>query len=389
MTLAAHIEAPSVFGEPVLSPDGVLKTGKQKRYIERRSYPLNFTAQDLSIGYRDGLKINLPRQYDVDHQNQLVIRTELILSNLVEINVDHLLSVVDEHCSPEMRLVRTALTPEKEFNPYRRNTYGQEFDGLNLTIDYSISIPELRNYGGTVYFHDVDLLVSNLSLDRCPEHPYSEQGMLRTRAMDLQQQTGGRFGFSIEIIDNQGVIGDRYINIGGQVSRIAASTNYRKMDGVYVSWNHGVSGKLDLPDTQVRMYPPEEADVEFKLFRSYAEAIHYGNGDEARKKELAELEHRTALQKSKLAEEKVISDRKALELDQALKSLTHQHEALRVERDEILSRQSHTLEIEKQKIRDYYEGRSYERKDRSEVVKILPTIAMGIGALILAVKAFF
>lgn len=382
MTSPAQIEVPSVFGEPIISGDGVYKTAKQKRYIERRSYPLNFTAQDLTIGYRDGLKFKLPRQYDEDHQSQLIIRTELILTNLVEINVNHLLSVVDEHCSSEMRLVRQAISPQDQ-DPYRR------FDGLNLTIDYSISIPELRNYGGSVYFHDVDLMISQLDCDRAPEHPYSEQGMLKAQCVDLQRQTGGRFGFSIEIVDNQGLIGDRYINVGGQISRITAGINYRKMDGIYVSWNHGVSGRLDLPDTQVRCYTPEQADLEFKLFRSYHEAERFGDGDDVRKKEIADIEHETTLLKARLQAEKAVSDRKNVELDLALKTLSSQHDALKHERDEMMSRQSHTLEIEKQKIRDYYEGRSYERKDQSEIVKFLPSIAMGIGAIILAVKAFF
>jgi|SRR6185503_1858871 len=384
MTSSAQIEVPSVFGEPVITGDGVFKTSKQKKYVEVRTAALNFTSQDLSIAYRNGLKFNLPRQWDPDHQGQLIIRTDILLSQLVEINVDHLLSVVEEHCTPEMRLVRTAIGPQGETNVYRR-----PFEAQTITIDYSISIPELRNYGGSVYFHDVDLMVSQLPIHRAPEHPFSEQGMLKAQCVDLHRQTGGRFGFSIEIVDNQGAIGDRYINLGGHISRISAITNYRKMDGVYVSWNHSVCGKLDLPDTQVRCYPFEEADLEFKLFRTYHEAERFGNGDDVRKKEIADIEHDTAVLKAKMQAEKVEVDRKNLELDSALKSLTHQYEMLKTERDELMGRQSHTLEIEKQKLRDYYESRSYERKDRNEVVKFLPSVIMGIGALVLAVRAFF
>lgn len=382
MTSSAQIEVPSVFGEPIINTEGVFITNNHKKHVEVRTAPLNFTSQDLTIAYRNGLKINLPRQWDKDHQGQLVIRTELVFHNLVEINIDHLLSVADEQCSPEMRLIKTTIQTPDLTNPYRR-----EFEHTTITLDYSISIPELKQFGGSVYFHDVDLMVSQLSVDMAPDHPYSERGLAQQQCVDVGSQT--RFGFSIEIVDNQGGIGDRYINIGGRVSRIPSTVDVRKMDGIYVSWNQSVSGRQSVPETQIRCYDPEDADAEFKLFRSYGDALSYGNGDDFRKRELAELEHRTATIKATAAAEKADLDRRNQDLDHSYKKLQFEYDRLRAERDEILSRQSHQMEMEKQKLRDYYEGKSYDRKDRSEVVKFLPAIVTGIGALVIAIKAAF
>jgi len=383
MTSSAQIEVPSVWGEPNISTDGVLKTAKHKKYFEVRTAPLNFTSQDLTIGYRNGLKINLPKQWDPDHQSQLVVRTELIISNLVEINLNHLLSVVDEQCSSEMKLIKAKIQLPDSSNPYRR-----EFESTIITLDYSISIPELKSFGGSVYFHDLDLMISQLPVEEAPDHPYSERGMARQQCIDVNRHHN-RFGFSIEIVDNQGAIGERYINVGGQVSRIPATVNFKKMDGIYISWNQSVKGRLDKPDTQVRCFEPAIADAEFRLFKTYGEALSYGNGDEARKKELADIEFQTASIKARAAAEKAELDRKNQQLDFDLKQLQHQFDMLKAERDEILSQQSHRMEIEKQKIRDYYESRSYDRKDSSEVVKFLPAIITGVGAIILAIKAFF
>jgi hypothetical protein len=383
MTHPTLIEVPSVFGEPVrnLEPSNILT--RPKKYIEVRQYPLNFTNQDLTIAYRSGLKFNLPRQYSRDHQ-ALIIRTEISIDNLVEINADHLLSVVEEHCSSELKLFKDAISPQDQPYPYR-----EPYGGINLIIDYSISIQELRKHGGSVYFHDVDLMVSHLPVELAPDHPHSEQGRLKTICLETHQHEGKRFGFAVEIVDNQGTIGDRYINIGGRVSKIPAIENPRKMDGIYVSWNQHVSGKMSLPETTLQHMSPDVADLEFNLFRTYGEADAHGNGEESRKRELVSLEHETTLAKSQLAKEKAETDRENLRLEQSLKTLTHQHDTLKTEREEFVNKQNLIHEAEKQQLKDFYEARSYRRKDDSEVLRVLPVIAMGIGAVIMAIKAFF
>ncbi|MDR3392348.1 MAG: hypothetical protein P4L77_11500 [Sulfuriferula sp.] len=383
MTHPTLIEVPSVFGEPVrnLEPSNVLT--RPKKYIEVRQYPLNFTNQDLTIAYRNGLKFNLPRQYSRDHQ-ALVIRTEICIDNLVEINADHLLSVVQEHCSSELKLFQAAISPQDQPYPYR-----EPYGGVNLIIDYSISIQELRKHGGSVYFHDVDIMVSHLPVELAPEHPHSEQGRLKTICLETHQREGSRFGFAIEIVDNQGTIGDRYINIGGRVSKIPATEDPRKMDGIYVSWNQSVSGKLSLPETALQHLSADDADLEFNLFKSYGEAEQFGNGDESRKRQLVELEHEATIAKTQLALEKAETDRENIRLEQSLKTLTFQHDTLKSEREDLMNRQNLLHEAEKQRLKDHYEARSYRRKDDSEVLRVLPVIAMGIGAVIMAIKAFF
>jgi hypothetical protein len=385
MDQIAYRETPSVFGVPTLNGDGVMKLHDQRKLVSVQVSPLNFTHMDLTVGYRNGLVFRIPKQYDPDHQ-ALILRTEIFLPSLIEINAHHLLSVVDEHCSSEMRLVKAALSPNRDDNgPYRDTHFG----GTTLIIDHEISIQEVRQYGGSVYFHDVDLLISTLPQAQAPLHPYSEQGMLRTACVDVHRSNLGRFGFSIEIVDNQGRIGDRYMNIGGHVTHIPAGVNPRKLDGIYIGWNQGVTGRLDVPETIFKCYDPEVADQEFKLFRSYSEAERFGNGDEARREELAKLEHSTALLRAELQAEKAKADRKALEMEQAMSTLKHENEMLTRSRDEVLSRRNHDMEIERQKVKDHYESRSYQRKDDSEVVKVLPAIVVGVGAVIMAIKAFF
>ncbi len=381
-----EFELQSVFGEPTLNPAGTNRYLQHKRYLDTSLSLLNFTNQDLTIGYRNGLVLTLPRQVDSE-QRCLVIQTELRFPTLLEINATHLLSVLEEHCSAELRLVNIVLRPPKQRtpnNPYQTDVYG----GVNLTIEYSISIAELKQFGGSVYFNDVDLMISQLPQEKAPFHPYSEMGMRHAEHTDLRKYGGGKFGFSVEIIDNQGAIGDRYLNFGGSVSVITATINPRKLDGIYINWNNSVKGRLDAPEANGHRYTAEQADAEFHLFRNFADAQRNGNGDLSRQEELTKLEHTNSLLKLELQTEKTKAERMTAELDAKLKALTFQQETLAKERQASVDKQNHLLEAERQKMRDHYESRSYERKDTSEVVKVLPAIIIGIGAIFMAVRAF-
>lgn len=380
MTQVAHVETPSVFGNPLQNHDGHRRMYNQRPSIETRLKIINYTSQDLTVGYRNGAKFRVPKQYDREHQS-LILRWEISAPSLVEINAQHLLSVVQEQCSAELELLRTTLKPRLE-------QYNSLLGGLELTIDYSISIPELRSYGGTVYFHEVDLLISVLDQEDAPEHPYSALGMTAAIPVD-HRQPNGRFGFSMEIVDNLGQAGDRYINIGGKVFKIAAKADPRRMDGAYVSWNMGVSGRLDIPQEKAKRYDMSDADVEFKLFRTYAEAANFGDLDTGRKEELAQLEHNNAVAKLELLNVKAAGEQKALRLESELKEATVRYDALKADRDEILSKLKHKQTLEELQLKDHYDRKSYVRKDGSEVLKVLPAVIVGIGAVFMALRSFF
>jgi hypothetical protein len=352
----------------------------QRASVQTRLQVLNFTNEDLTVAYRQGWKFRVPKQYDPEHQS-LILRLELSIPSLVEINAQRLLSVVQERCSAELGLLQASLRPKFE-------RFETLIGGHDLVIDYSISIPEIKRYGGTVYFHEVDLLISLMDQDEAPDHPFSEEGMNSTVASDhLQPNT--RFGFTIEIIDNLGKEGDRYINISGKVFKIVAKSDPRKMDGAYVSWNAGVSGRLDIPEAKAKRYDMSDADVEFKLFRTYAEAMNFGDLSQARKEELAQLEHDNLALKASLMKEKAVIEQKNLRLEADLKEVTQRYDAIKTERDMLLDKETHYQKLEELKLKDHYERRSYDRKDGSEVLKVLPAVVVGLGAVFMAVKTFF
>lgn len=350
----------------------------QRPSVETRLQVLNFTDRDLTVGYRQGWNFRVPKRYDPEHHS-LILRFTLTLPSLVEINAQHLLSVVQEQCSAELGLLKAALAPKIE--------EGNVLGGFDLVIDYSISVPELMRYGGTVYFHEVDLLVSVLSQDEAPLHPYSEKGHHQSAAVD-HKHANGRFGYTIEIVDNLGEIGERYVNLNGRVFKITPKEDARKADGVYVSWSNAVTGKTSVPQTNRRRYDVAEAEAEFKLYRTYAEALNFGDEATTRKEELARLQHDNQVAQQALLNQKSDAESRNLQLQTDLTEITQRYELLKLERDNLIGQQQAEMKRKEMITKDHYEERSYVRKDSSEVVKVLPAIIVGLGAVIMAVGKF-
>ena len=71
-----------------------------------------------------------------------------------------------------------------------------------------------------------------------------------------------------------------------------------------------------------------------------------------------------------------------------LRRLEMEREKYKNEIEILHSKEEHRLKMEREYVKDHYEDRSYVRKDSSEGLKMLPTIAMGIGALVIAFNAF-
>ncbi len=192
-----------------------------------------------------------------------------------------------------------------------------------------------------------------------------------------------------------------------------------------------------------------EARENIGLYDTYQEAQNYGNVELTRKEELSALNHKleilkqsTAIEKSRLDKEDLIRKEKLLEkehalemlkketaelkqdlelasqklniqvlenkqkqtlLDTKLQDLDNEKRILEIKRkdqDDRIDREKkefeeklkllrdehdHRLKQESMYWRDFYEKRSYERKDTSEVVKFIPGILIGVIGIATAV----
>lgn len=265
---------------------------------------------------------------------------------------------------------------------FSSNIRSSAYGGMTLTLDYSLTLEQLRRYGGSVYFHELDCVLSLNSLEEAPPHPFSAEGSSMRLIETSPASSGCSFGYSVDVVDNMGRYGDRYINIGGKIYRIDAVKDPVRRDGIYVVSNAPVEGELGGIGPVVKHYPFEGADTQLGLFRTAEEATHLGDASQARKRELAELEHELSIGRKQLQAAK-----EAHELD--MLGMTREMEQLKRkgERDAAdLERLRALEELEQKRIKDYYDGKSYERKDNHEALKMIPAIIVGIGAILLALK---
>lgn len=340
----------------------------------RVSY-LNNLPIPLIVEWRSGFKFTLPSRPNFA-SNRLIVRVEIDFAHSVKVDVNRLLSVVEETTTPELKAMRDA---------FRSDIRSTTFGGMVLTLDYALRLEDLESYGGSVYYHELDCLVSMLPYDQAPPHPYGVRGsnLRLIEASPAGKQCG--FGYSVDVVDNTGRYGDRYINIGGKIYRIDAVKDPTRRDGIYVVSNAPVQGELGLTGPVVKHYPFEGADTQLGLFRTAEEAEQLGDASLARKRELADLEHELNRNKTELQSAKHQHDLEMIRKNQELEEVKRSHERDASELERLRGKE----ELERQRIKDYYEDRSYQRKDNNEVLKFIPSIMVGIGALLMAVKGIF
>lgn len=364
---------PTHFGESRLARPGPQENRIGQSPVEHRITYINNLPVDVSVGLRSGLKFPLPARHSVYNQD-LTIRVELMIHPDVKFHIQRVLSVVDENSSPELRALKESwLLQDKNSAP-------------NLMLEYKLTLEQLRSFGGSVYYHELDIVLSLARPELMPAHPYSEEGRRSQTVAGAPVSAGGAaFGYSVEIVDNMGRHGGRFLNISGTVYKVNASKDHTRRDGVYVLSNYAANGEISPDGVNVLHYSFEEAEEKLGFYRSFEEALHLGDLNAARKERLAQLEHEIALEKGETQRVKFQHDRDMAVVNKELQTLQAERDRL-ITRNQILEQD---MSLERQRWKDFFDQRSYQRKDTGEALKILPTILMGIGTLLMAIKAFF
>lgn len=368
---------PTHFGETRVAKFGQGESAL-KRYepISQTITYRNHTASPISVGWRNGLKFHLEPEYNPDNSN-FICRVTITIGSDVKVDVDRLLSAVNEHSSAELRALREAYNVEVKVNSYR---------GATIILDYPLTLEQLQTYGGSVYFSELDIVLSLFSPEEMPAHPYSEEGRKSQIIAGSPVDHGGvGFGYAVEIVDNHARYGDRYLNIGGSVYKVKTKKDFERRDGVYIISNYAANGQLGKGGVRVTYCAFEKAQEDLGLYKSYDEALHLGDISQARKQELLTMEHEVARMKIEGQQQKQVHERELLTMSTELKRIEGENSRLEA-RTKLLE---HDLSLERQRLKDYFDQKSYQRKDTSEVLRILPTILLGIGALLMGIKSLF
>lgn len=367
---------PTHFGESELVRPGPKSNPYRREPFEQRLTYRNHLAVPISIGLRNGLKLSLPAEPNLN-DHRFLARVELVLSEQVKMDVHRLLSAVDGNSPPELQVMREALQLQLQVNSH---------GGATIVLDYPLSLEQLQTYGGSVYYSELDIVVSLLAPGSMPPHPHSDEGRRsQTIAGSPVDHGGVGFGYAVEIVDNHGKYGDRFLNIGGNVYKVPTKQDFTRRDGVYIISNYAASGNLTREEPKVTFCAFEQAQETLGLYRTYDDALHLGDISQARKAELLTMEHELVKARGELQQAKAQQEKDQLASKAEIARMEGENERLKA-RNQLLERD---MEVERQKNKDYYDNRSQQRKDTSETLKILPTIILGIGTFIAALVGIF
>lgn len=262
---------------------------------------------------------------------------------------------------------------------------------------FTIKITDLNLNEGVIYVKSTDLVVVDESKHRGTiVHPNSKAYM----DMRIDQLYDSAHTYSIEINDPRGPGAPFFVSLNDKVFEVVPTRDTNVGDGAKIVYKQPHQPAVTVAYSSLE--PDELAKI--GIFKDYSDADKYGKRFEIK---LAELEQQTQLAKHEgalqIAENKQSIDDQAtsnklttlltemigLQQQSLLDRDKREGEWDKLERernkaiqDAELLKEKHRRELEDMRMKDYYENRSYSRKDSSEGLKFLPILVGGIVAAV-------
>ena len=390
------------FGNMVIAPLGPSDAVNCISPVDIKTIYINNSCAAITCGLRSGLKFVLPRQSNFN-PNALIVRVRYSFTNSARDDIQKVLSAINENSSNELQVMKEALAFQVKENKHRSAMF---------TIDYVITYNDLKENGGTLYHHELDMIFSILPIDEVPPHNFSRDGL--KVALLNKNNTDKAFNYSVDIVDNLSRYGSRFITIGKKVYKINTVKDSTRVDGIYIIGNESVISNIDINPNNVKYIPFEEGvDKELGLYRTYEEAKN-SIEDEAivNKAEILKEQHNVNITKVELEEKKQATELHSMELNRleaTMKSIVEdanrrekqmledskrkdeeiqrERDKLNTERKEDLLRKEEAAKIRYMEREDYYDRKSYERKDSSETLKWVGTAIVAVGSLFVVMKS--
>lgn len=398
--------------------------------VELKTTYINYLPKPVIVVERDNLKHTVP-PIDCIGERNFIVRREIVFrdtdrhSSIQEIR--RILSIYNNVENSSLTIIKETLLN------CRSNT---GYNCVRVFIDYPISMDVFRENDGTVYCQITDKVLSVLPFENAPAHPYAVDTINK---LELEEITGELDPNSptvkIELIDNEHRVSKRFISLLGRVREIKSKQDPSRKSGVYVSTVEKDGFKEEGFTVSQTYYDLEKIEEQLGIFKTKEEAEAAGDLKTYRKENVVLMEHENILL-SKLAEKEKVENKiredslKLQDLEKQLKlkeeelnrKIAFEDAALKRREEEMLLREElerkaleRKLEHEKfmllkkkeeaeleeklSKLKEQYEQRSYERKDKyeekstflksvPEALKFLLAIATIIGSVFVAYKKF-
>lgn len=369
----------------------VVTPGNQHNVQEECDYQiftkyLNYSGRPISMGFRNGLVVKVPP------------RTHRMRSQFV-IRYEHHFTERIKHDVRDFIVGHRGETNEdfKRFKEQFLKCYQEQENGLRVGMDYYVTLDQLQENGGCVYWSELDIILSS-SKDVLPLHPFCYESLVTQPGVGSTKHGSG---VRIYIVDNLGRIGDRYARVLDEIILVKSGVNSLKQDGLYIENTNIVDSSLSVGFNKIKYFSESEVDGLAWLHRTYSLAHQTLDPDGARDVEMRqrdfefkklELEgkriaaqtaaQRTELDNDKLQHDlnKMVQERQTLLLQAQLEE---QERVTKIAEDKLKrehAEREHVSKLDQMRSKDYFEERAAVRKDSSEWVKFIPVMIGLAGA---------
>lgn len=351
----------------------------------------NYTGNNITVVTRNDIRFTVKPILDMN-MSGFIIREYCTMDGNAALEMITLFKRI-----PEANLTPDMLTMKPVFLQHSSLTYPNP---VSFVIETVITEEAFEEAYGNVYSINKDIMVSKNNLDNAPAHPYSVKELLSPAFKEKSKDING-INFSIEIVDNDNSIAGRIYHLANKLFDILPVKDSSRQTGVYLSFsNIGLDGERVMSGTR---YTIEEAEEILGLYKTREEAKAHGDVEGKRKVELAKLTHDLTVIQDTNKKELLELESRNREREHEYKNseLAHKNSLLEMEKVLIQVKaeaEQNKLLADQHKIKlaeltaersasrqDYYESRSYERKDSSEFFKFIPTAiaaAVAIGSWI-------
>jgi hypothetical protein len=365
------------YGDPAVTQLSLRDLATSASMMSIKKEYFNHLSLPVTVKERSGLTFSLASN-PVMGRNEFVIRMTLVIHSAMRDQVHRFLCSVNDESNGTLKATRDA---------FNMRVIENKNGPVTIVLDYTINLNEMQNYGGTVYFSEIDTLLSISSVGDAPNHPYSssEASALLENNLNTEDYS---FVHAINIVDNLGLFGNKYVQFGGSIYPVPSKKNPEMRDGIYIVGNKAMMTNSAEGNVEVQRYDFHDAE-RLNLYNSFEEARAAGLTETTKKHELTYMEH--ALQKSK-AEQQAFKQQHEKEMQEKEAIIKR----MQIENDRVVEelrvgklKLDQSRELELMSAKSVSEHRSYDRKDSSELMKFIPAVIMGLGATFLAIKSFF
>lgn len=320
--------------------------GTQYSYYNGLEYPVH-------VVLRNGIQFTIP-PVNYGGRRVFAIRTVVSHANNVKIDISRLFNNSTETS-------KSLLATLKEVQD--KGLVERTMENSTLSYFYKVTQEDLNNGGNSLYLPHLDVVISTLE-GQLPQHPYSEEGLL-TQNLEVfpTANDANSFGYNIQIVDNHGCYGRRFINIGNVVYSIPTAKRPTMPDGVYLISNGPCQVEGGITEPVTERYTFEEADEKLPIYRTIEEARTLGDQVAQMEKELKENSLYLKREEQRLAQEAQEFKRMQAEEEQRRKV---EEQRIKADLEEEERRRKREWEEEERLIKQQREAEEVEIKRKRE-----------------------